>query len=442
MTEAAPTNSSARNLSDTAKRPPEAAAGSRNLKLLKGLLEAQPVVEVPAPQVIVETKPEPKPVTKGWISNLRPRHIVISLSFLAVVMVPSAVTSTYMAFVAADQYHSSVSFSVRSISASSSGDLLGIFTQGGGGSTTADSYVLLDFILSERMVQAVDEAFGMESIFAPQGSDYYYGLRPNLPIENKLSYWRRMIRVSMDHTSGIMDIEVKAFSPEVAQKVASFVVMQSEKLINDLSMTSRNEVLKVAQDEVRSAETRLTQSRSALRDYRDVSQEADPVAAAKLATQIVNGLEEQLVKLRTELSTALSQMGEDTPRIRVMRSQMASIESQITRERQRFGSGAAVGKQPRNAQGSDVAGRIQQYEGLQTQNEFAERAYTSSLGALEKARVEAAAKQRYLAVFIKPTLSEMAQYPHRIMNSLLVTLGALMLWAVGVMTFYNIRDRN
>jgi capsular polysaccharide transport system permease protein len=440
VTEAATTTNSARKLSDAANRPSEQAAVPRNLKLLKGLLEAQPIVEVPAPPVVADAKPDAEPVKKGWISKLRPRHMVISLSFLAVVMVPSAIASSYMAFVAADQYHSSVSFSVRSISASSSGDLLGIFTQGGGGSTTADSYVLLDFILSERMVQAVDEAFGMEKIFAPQGSDYYYGLRPNLPIEDKLSYWRRMIRVSMDHTSGIMDIEVKAFSPEVAQKVASFVVMQSEKLINDLSMTSRNEVLKVAQDEVRTAENRLTQSRSAVRDYRDTSQEADPVAAAALATQIVGGLEGQLVKLRTELSTALSQMGEDTPRVRVMRSQIASIEKQISRERQRFGGGTTAGKQPRNA--SDVAGRIQQYEGLQTQNEFAERAYTSALGALEKARVEAAAKQRYLAVFIQPTLSELAQYPHRLMNSLLVTLGALMLWAVAVMTFYNIRDRN
>jgi capsular polysaccharide transport system permease protein len=135
-------------------------------------------------------------------------------------------------------------------------------------------------------------------------------------------------------------------------------------------------------------------------------------------------------------------MDKDTPRVRVIQSQIASLEKQLTRERQRFGSGNA-NKQGRNSvQFGDVAARIQRYENLQTHNEFAERAYTSSLAALEKARVEVAAKQRYLAVFIKPTLSEFAQYPHRILDSLLVLFGTLLTWGVLVMGYYNIRDRS
>ncbi|WEZ85807.1 hypothetical protein P6U16_22580 (plasmid) [Rhizobium sp. 32-5/1] len=251
-----------------------------------------------------------------------------------------------------------------------------------------------------------------------------------------------MVTVNFDHTSGIMNLQIKAFVPETAQKVANFVVMQSEKLINELSISARDETLRVAQSEVASSEIRLYGSRAALRNYRDESQEADPVEGAKLAAQLVGSLETQLVQLKTELSTALTQMGENTPRVRVMRSKIASLEEQLKHERQRFGRGTTI-KQGRNAvQFADVAGRIQEYEGLQTQNEFAERAYTSSLVALEKARVDAAAKQRYLAVFIKPTLSEFAQYPHRIMTSLLVLLGSVLTWGILVMGYYNIRDRN
>ncbi len=416
-----------------------AAPKSRNLRLLESLLErpasvpAQPVQPAhPASPEITVDPASTVPAKRGWLSALKTRHMAIVGGFLALVAVPATVSTGYMAFIAADQYHSFSSFSVRSIEAAPSSDLLGMFSQS----------VLVDFILSERMVQMVDEAFGLDAIFARQGMDFFYGISPDMPIEDKLAYWRNMITVNFDQTSGIMDLQVKAFSPEMSQKVADFVISQSERLINDLSLTARNEVLRTARDEVQTAEDRLTQTRASLRSYRDASQEADPVEGAKLAAQLIGSLEEQLVKLKTELSTALNQMSANTPRVRVIRSQISSLENQIAQERQRFGSGVS-GKAGRSTgQATDVAGRIALYESIQTQNEFAERAYTASLASLEKARVEAGAKQRYLAVFIKPTLSQMAQYPHRLLNPILVTLAGLLLWGVAVMVFYNIRDRH
>jgi capsular polysaccharide transport system permease protein len=418
-------------------------AKPRNLRLLESLLErpVPAIPEVPAPSN--EIAPIDNQPTRGRIGKFRPRHLVMAASFVAAVVVPSVSASLYLAFVAADQYHSSSSFSVRSIDSSQPSDILGMFTQASSGSTVSDSYVLLDFILSERMVEAVDKAFGLDAIFAARGLDYFYGIGRSLPIEDKLAYWRDMVNVNFDHTSGIMTLEVKAFTPSDSQKIASFVISQSEKLVNELSLSARDEVLKVAQGEVRMAEERLSNARTALRIYRDSSQEADPVEGAKLAMQLVASLDQQLVSLKTELSTALTQMGENTPRIRLMRSQINSLEKQIQQERQRFGTGT-TSKQARSAATAftDVAGRIQQYETLETDREFAERAYTSSLAGLEKARIEASAKQRYLAVFIKPTLSELAQYPSRILNSILVLLAALLAWGVAVMAYYNIRDRN
>lgn len=419
----------------------EPASKPKNLRLLEGLLEPPaPAIEI-VPS-IKNTPPTDKP-RRGWMSKVRARHLIIAGAFLSVVALPATLTSLYMAFIAANQYHSSASFSVRSIDSGPATDILGMFTQASSGSTISDSYVLLDFILSERMVQAVDEAFGLDSIFAPRGLDYFYGIGRQMPIEDKLDYWRSMVSVNFDHTSAILELEVKAFTAEDSQKIAAFIIAQSEKLVNELSLSARDEVLKVAQVEVGTAENRLSNTRIALRQYRDSSQEADPVEGAKLAAQLVGSLEQQLVKLNTELSTALTQMSEDTPRIRVMRSQISSLEKQIEREKQRFGSGV-VSKQGRTGSTalSDVAGRIQQYETLETQREFAERAYTSALAGLEKARIEATGKQRYLAVFITPTLSELAQYPSRLLNSILVLLGALLAWGVAVMGYYNIRDRN
>ncbi|WHA42582.1 RkpR, polysaccharide export protein [Agrobacterium larrymoorei] len=380
----------------------------------------------------------PQPLTRKKLKGLKLRHVVIAAGFALGVLVPTALAGGYMAFIAADQYHSSAAFAVRSIDGKVSGDILGMFTQSAGGSSTgSDSYMLLDYIRSERMIEAVSETVDLEQAFARRGADFFYALAPGQPIEDKLEYWKSMVRVNYDHTSSILNLSVKAFDPQTAQLISAAIIDESERLINDLSLEARNGVLKASQNEVELAEGRLSAARVALRNFRDVSQEADPVEAAKLAAQLVGSLEQQLTQLKTELTAAQTRMSTNSPRIRVITTQIASLEKQLEEERQRFGSGTTG-----HNQSSDVATRILQYEKLETEREFAEKAYTTALGGLEKARIDANNQQRYLATFIQPTLSQLAQYPSRAMNVALVFLGCLFAWGVATMGFYNIRDRN
>lgn len=418
---------------------------SKSVQLLEGLLGNREHVLAPKLKVKPTTNKFQRVVTqqvkkRGWLRFLRFRHVMIIGSFLAFVVIPAAFASIYMIFVAADQYHSSASFAVRSIEASSAPDILGMFSQASTGNTLSDSYILMDFIRSETMLADVEKNFDLEKVYAVRGLDYFYGMAADLPVENKLEYWRSIIDVNFDHASGIMQLHVKAFDPLQSQEIAKFVIQQSEMLVNNLSSTARDGVLQAAQGEMHRAENRLAKARVAVRQYRDASQEVDPVEGAKLAAQLIGGLEAQLVQLNSDLATAKSQMSDDTPRMRVLKARIASVENQLSSERQRLGSGNADGQAISGASG-DVAGRIQQYESLETEREFAERAYTTSLSSLEKARIDANNKQRYLAVFIEPTLSQLAQYPARFLNSFLVALGLLFAWAVFVMGYYNIRDR-
>ncbi len=299
----------------------------------------------------------------------------------------------------------------------------------------------MDYILSERMASDADRRFKLEDVYATRGLDYFYGIGSDLPIEDKLAYWRDMVKVSFDHASGIMQVTVKAFEPTQAQELAQFIVDQSDNLVNSLSLSARNDVLRAAQDEVLAGEARLSKARAGLRDYRDKSQEISPAEGAKLAVQLIGGLEGELTKLNADLATAKSQMSEDTPRIRVLKTRIESLEQQLAVERQRLGAGQKGTSDAHNPNVPDVAGRIAEFEELETEREFAERAYTAALAALEKARVEANNRQRYLALFIEPTLSQMAQYPARLLNAFLVALGLLFAWGIGVMAYYNIRDR-
>ncbi|WP_085035133.1 RkpR, polysaccharide export protein [Ensifer aridi] len=413
----------------------------KGVAILEGLLVHESAPVIPLRERHDKSEPIEEPDRKpAWLKKLRLRHTIIGASFLGLVAVPATLASLYMAFIAADQYHSTTSFAVRSIEGGVSTDILGMFTQASGGSAVSDSYILMDYILSERMVADADRRFKLEDVYAARGLDYFYGLGSDLPIEDKLAYWRDMVSVNFDHASGIMQVTVKAFEPKQAQAISQFIVDQSDKLVNSLSLSARNDVLRAAQDEVLAGEARLSKARAALRDYRDKSQEISPEEGAKLAVQLIASLEQQLTQLNADLATAKSQMREDTPRIRVLKTRIESLEQQLAVERQRLGTGEKnVSADDPNA--PDVAGRIAQFEELETEREFAERAYTAALGSLEKARIDANNRQRYLGLFIEPTLSELAQYPARLLNSLLVTLGLLFAWGIGTMSYYNIRDR-
>lgn len=403
-----------------------------NVRILEGLLD--------------ESRKTAKEVRKRKLSPLlKIRHLIMIAGFIALVAIPSTLASLYLAFVAQDQYHSSASFAVRSISSSvGASDILGVFSQSTATSTVADSYILIDYLLSERMLEDVDAKFDLDSVYAPRGGDYYFGLAAGEPIEDKVNYWRQMVTINFDHTSGILQLQVKAFDPKKAQEIANYILAKSEQLINELSDKAHDETLRLAREEIGIAEKRLTDARMALREFRDVSQDVDPVEGAKLAVQLVAGMERELAKLNADLEVARSQMAEDTPRIRVIKTQIAALESRIEAEKQRLGSGMAGTKTARTTQdltGSDVSGRLQLYEKLELEREFGERAYAAALASLEKARMDATSKQRYLAVFIQPTLSQMAQYPSRLLSAFLVLLGGLFVWGMGTLIYYNIRDR-
>ncbi|WP_027997479.1 RkpR, polysaccharide export protein [Sinorhizobium arboris] len=440
-------NDAAVNGADSAQADKIAAAAkgdakSKGIAILEGLLarESAPVIPLRERQdrILPANKPDFRP---KWLTKLAFRHTIIAASFLGLVALPATLASLYMAFIAADQYHSTASFAVRSIEGGVSSDILGMFTQASGGSTVSDSYILMDYILSERMAADADRRFKLEEVYATRGLDYFYGIGSDLPIEDKLAYWRDMVKVSFDHASGIMQVTVKAFEPKQAQEIAQFIVDQSDSLVNSLSLSARNDVLRGAQDEVLAGEARLSKARAGLREYRDKSQEISPEEGAKLAVQLIGSLEGELTKLNADLATAKSQMSEDTPRIRVLKARIESLEQQLAVERQRLGAGEKGTSAADDPNAPDVAGRIAEFEELETEREFAERAYTAALGSLEKARIDANNRQRYLALFIEPTLSQMAQYPARLLNSLLLALGLLFAWGIGVMSYYNIRDR-
>ncbi len=353
-------------------------------------------------------------------------------SFALVVLLPTLLTGLYYAFIASDQYSVSAKFAVRGSDAGM-GDLTGMLLGASGSAPNAgDSYIVQEFISSRDLIDRLEDRTQIVERYARSGVDFLSRADPADPREDFLDYWRSMVTAEFDSFSGIITMQVKAFTPQDARDIAALVIDESSSLVNRLSEQARQDTLALARREVAFAEDRLREARTAVSAFSDSVSTVDFQATASAQQETVSKLEGQLVNARAELEQLLSLVSNEAPSVRVLKTRIAALESQLASQKLLVGGveGGAIG----------MTGQLEQYQGLRTEVEFAERAYISALSALDIARAESKKTHRYLATFVNPTLPTSAEYPLRLINTLLVLVVAAVAWAIGALVIAAIRD--
>lgn len=360
------------------------------------------------------------------------RHARLIASFVGLVVMPLLATAIYMFAVAADQYHSKAAFSVRSEDRSGASALgvLGAITQIGAG-TASDTDILQDFILSQSLVEAVDEDLNLRALFAKAGGDPVFGFRDDGTVETLLRFWTRMVRVTHDSRAGTISLRADAFAPADAQAIASAVLAQSGRLVNDLSDQARRDAVRFAEADLADAERGLRALRAQLAQLRDKTRMIDPAADVAGQMGVVGALQAELAAALIARDTLTAYAQPTDHRVVKADRRIAALQDRIAAERSALGAGP---------DGADPSAVMGQYEAILTDIEFAQAAYTQALTNLALARAESRREARYLAVHIEPTLAQSSLYPRRGLLTGLAGLGLLLFWAVLAVAFYNIRD--
>ena len=425
----APLNAPNGDGSSTAAPPAQPAAAEKQPakpKVAPAVAKRGEVVEYPRVEVRAAQPAKPKA-----------RHWAVGLSFLLAVILPSAAAVGYLYGVAADQYASRVSFSIRGNENTGPISFLGALSQtvtvGG-----TDAEIVYDFVRSQQMVEAALSALPLEDIYNRPEQDVVFRLGVGRPVEDVVDYWNWMTSVSFDGTSGIVHFEARAFDPESARAIAAFVLDESTRIVNETSAQAREDAVSVARTVLNQAEDRLREVRRQIRAFRDVEQELDPSENARAALGLMATLRQQRAEAQVELDSYLSLVGPAGPRAPALRQRIDSLEQRIEEERQRLGAGADGPSTEHARLFSDLMG---DYEELMVELEFAQNAYVSALSSFEQAQVEARRQTRVLSPHSRPTLSVEAQYPQRALTSLAVFIVLSVAWSVGLLIAYNIRDR-
>ncbi len=383
------------------------------------------------PPPVVEVRPVATP------ARMQRRHWGLLLAFIVLVLVPFGAVVFYLWSFAEDQYASTTGFTVRQEETESASQLMGglaDFMGGGGGSTDTD--VLYEFIQSQEIVERVDEQVDLAAHYGQNWpDDPAFAIWPGASVEDLLWYWRRVVRISYDQNSGLIDVEVRAFDPETARQIARLIVDESQVMINALNEAAREETMAQAARDLDEAGERLREVRQQLTDFRVRTQIIDPEADMQARMGVLDNLQQQLAEALIDYDLLLQSTDEDDPRSRQSRRRIEVIRERIRQERENFASGDVT------VAGTDYPTLLSDYESLRTDREFAEEAYRAALTALDSARSNAQRQSRYLATHINPTLPQTAGYPQRPVLAGLAGLFLLMIWAIGALVYYSLRDR-
>lgn len=391
-----------------------------------------------APAIVLPPGKRPEPPRPSWApassSRLRKRHVAMIGSFLAVVVLPFLLCCWYMVFRAQDQYASTLGFSVQRENMESAISLmsgLSSFT----GSASPDTDIIYRYIYSQSLVSEIDADLDLRAIWNKAEGDFYFSIGDDSTIEDLVDYWGDMVKVNYDNTSKLIEVRVRAFTPEDAQAITQRIFDKSTEMINRLNEAALTDAVRFTEGELQKWRENLITARQAMTAFRNEYQMVDPAADAAAQMTLVSSLEQSAAQTRIELDLLKETTHATDPRVAPLQRRIQVTEEQIRLERAKLGVGTSQGS------GTVMADIFADYERLRVDQEFAEASYHSARAAYEVALAEAQRQSRFLAAHIMPTLAESSRDPNRPVVLGVAGGGLLLLWMIASLLFYSMRDR-
>jgi capsular polysaccharide transport system permease protein len=358
-------------------------------------------------------------------------------SFLLCVVLPSLCYLFYGAFIASDEYVAEARLTVRGsqdqkVQGIDASSIISKITGGSSKATVQDAFIVLNYIKSRAIVADLGGRDYLEKIYARSDADFFSRLDKGADLEKLWKYWTGKVKVYLDTMSGIVTLQVQAYTPEDAMKTAQAIVDLSEQLVNSISHRSRSDALEKAEAEVKLSAQKLAQARQSLVEFRNANVLIDPITKAKNIGELIGQLTVERLQIDSNLRSMSGMLAADSPSQRLQRTRLATLDEQIASLRQKL----------TDTKGGDtVSAQLATFEELELNEKFNEKMYTVAQAAYERARQERDKQLLYLVVVVRPTTPESATYPQPALASSLFFASALILWAVAGLLVAAIKDQ-
>ena len=360
----------------------------------------------------------------------RAMRIAVLASFALIVAAPTLAAAVYYKLIASDQYVAQAEFTV-SAGESPLRDGISSLTGLPGLAILQDTQIVTNYIHSRAAVERLDERIGLRSLYGDDKADWLSRFDPKRPIESFVKYWSKVSSASIKMPGGIVDLSVRAFTPEDAKRIADEALASCEDLVNGLNARINHDAVALAQEQMQRASARMSKALGALEVARNASGILETSLSASAITGLVSEQREIYLSLQEQYESALKSVSADAPQTREMKvrldvlgRQIADLQSQLTTT---SNASATIDGKPG---GQTVSAAMTQFGELDVERKVAENLYTLAAAGVEHARLAAENKMIYFKVFEHPTVPQRAEYPSRNLNIFLVFIASLVAWGI------------
>ncbi|MFI8334628.1 ABC transporter permease [Pseudomonas taetrolens] len=352
---------------------------------------------------------------------------------IGLVILPMVLATIYYGIFATDRYVSSAQVVVRQDGGNQAAAMPGLSTllTGTNPASREETLYLREYIGSMDMMLLLEERLHWIEQYADQRSDMFFWLNKDAPREDLLKYYQRMVTAHYDETTGLLRVEVQAFTPELSEQMLRTVLSASENFVNEVSHSIAREQMTFAKSELATARVQYADRKAELIDFQNTNKVLDGANTAQSRATIIADLEGQYTKEQAVLTEMQFKLRADSPQVKQQKQRVNAIAQQLAKEKRLLVS---------STDGSQLNVVASAFQQLTLDAGIAEASYKTAVAALDNARIEASKKIRTLVTVVSPNTPQLALYPERLYNLATILLGLLMLYGITRFILASIED--
>ncbi len=326
--------------------------------------------------------------------------------WLTVILSPSIFAAIYYGLIASDRYVSEARFVIHTASKPSGimGGLSALLQLAGLERSQDDAFAVRDYLTSRDALRELNARLPLRPRYGVADADFlarFPSILYGPSDEAFFRYFGTMLTAVVNTGSGLTTLRVQGFRAEDAQQVTRILLDLGEEQVNRLNTRIQQDAVRLAASELARAEERRITTQVAVTAFRARELTLDPNKESAGIIGMIGRLSSELADARMMLDQTRAS-APNSPQLLTQQQRVDAINRQIELQRLQV-AGEANG----------IADKIERYERLLLEDEFAIRALAQTTISMESARIEARRQQLFLERVVEPGLPDEAIMPQR-----------------------------
>ncbi|MBD9510552.1 capsule biosynthesis protein [Ensifer sp. ENS10] len=371
--------------------------------------------------------------------GLRPRlgdrlfAAALVVTTIVIFVVPNALAIAYFGMIATDQYQSEARFILRSSTPALGRDQMAKVTGLPAAKIAQDTQIVTNYIGSNELLNELAKFSDITKFYSGENIDFWSRLDVDETAEEKLSYWKSMTTTSINPSSGIVTLKVRAFSAVDARDILGHVVALSEKMVNAVNDRIWKDVLETAGANLESAGARLQDAREDLLNARNKYGVLSVQGSSTMLDVLIGNLQKEMLGLQQRYNSQPQNVSKSAPQMLLLQREIASKQKQIDELKAKIAGDAA-----RDENLVNISAKLSQ---LELEQGLAEQGFSAAVRTLEQVKFVSQQQLVYLDTFLSPTLPDESGYPKRIFWIGIIFVASLIAWGTALGLLHVGRSR-